>query len=165
MSRTMAIAALVLLGTAICCGAEGLPIGPAPEFGLAQIVEDGKIEITTVVSRPVWETRTREVPYVVKREVGGQTIEEERVKTVTYQVCKWVSEMRVSRRDAKGFRVFKDGTQLDAGAQAELLKKSAPVVLVSVPGFEQKLPAFYFQFFKAGTLVVYLQQESPGPAK
>ena len=133
MSRTMAIAALVLLGTATCCGAEGLPIGPTPEYGLAQIVEGGDIQITVCVSRPVFDGKK----------------------------CKWVSDVRTMQHKPASFRVTQEGKPVEAGAAAKLLAKPTPVVFAQVYDFEQKLHAFYLRLFKAGTVIVYLERPLP----
>jgi hypothetical protein len=158
MRRAMLVTLLLSCAAVASAAEPGLPIGPLPQFGLAQIGDGGRLEIGHCVSKPVYETRQKEVEEVIKQEVNGQTVEQTVVRVVPYQVCKWVSDMRVKAFEPKDYRAARDGAELDAAAAAKLLAKSTPVVFVMVSDFKEKLDPFYVQFLKAGTIVIRVQQ-------
>jgi hypothetical protein len=164
MNRAMLVTLLVLFGAVAAAEEPGLPIGPLPQFGLAQIADGGRLEISHCISRPVYETREKEVEDIVKREINGQIVEQRVVRTVTYTTCRWVSDMRVRAFEPKVYRVAKDGTEVAPAAAAKLLAKPTPVVFLMVSGFHEEIHPFYVQFFKPGTVVIRVQQPPQPPA-
>lgn len=95
-----------------------------------------------------------EVPYSVTKVVNGQTVVENRVKTVTTQVCRWVSEMRMRRVPAGDCEVRHDGKRLSKAEGAELLRKATPVVISKGP-----LPKFYHEFLKESVIVIEMAEK------
>ena len=167
MSRFMGITAVLVLGCARwCMGAEGPPLTPAdapPDFGSAAVRDNGEMELTYQVFKPVYETRTKQVPYQMAKTVNGQTVYETHVKTVTYTATTYVCEQRVRPLPAAEFQVTRDDKRLDKDAAADALKQRIPVVIHKTKRLGQELDAFYRQFLKPGVLVVSIQQNEPAP--
>ena len=144
---------LVVVKLATAAEPFDIPIGPTPEYGRAEAKTDGELEIATVVSKPVWETRTTEVPYTVTKVIDGQSVTETRVKTVTTQVCRWVSEARMRRVAAKDCQVCRAGKKLSKTEYIELLQRATPVVISKGP-----LQKFYRDFFKESVVVTEMAE-------
>jgi hypothetical protein len=134
------------------------------------MVKDGRIHFVYVVIKEVWEMRQRQEPYTVSREEDGRIITENRVRTVAYPVCRYVSENRVDAQADGEFWVYRDGKRLDAATVAEVLSKKTPVVLTEMNQPGERLDEFCLQFFKPGTLIVglgppskYARYQVPSP--
>jgi hypothetical protein len=140
--------------------ASAAPPPSTPQLGLGAIGEHGNLEIATVVTKPVWETKSRVEPYTATREFDGHQVPETRVRIVTYQVCHYVGETRLTRVNAGEFWVYRDSELLDTNAAAELLSHSTPIVF----GYgkpQEQLDPFYLRFFKPGTVIVEIKAELP----
>jgi len=159
MNRTVTMAVLVVVfGIESEAAETRLPPQAPPGFGLATATSAGSIDIMHYeTSKRVRETITETVEETTAD--GKRVLKDGKpiLKKVQKEVMKLVPEEGHTIWGAEDFRVFRDGVRLDAEMLAELLKQPTPVVVYRS---SRLLDPFYLQFFKAGTLVVYVRPGS-----
>lgn len=141
--------AILLATISLANAAPGIPTASPPQFGVVQSIgrNGGVIEVSYVVFKPVYETKTMNV------ETKGQIV------TQTYVVAREVPEQRVMQCNLRNAKVLsaagKELTREDAQSK---LKAGMPVLI----SYEGKTPdAYYRQFINSEVLVLVMNRPNP----
>lgn len=137
--------------------------GPAPAMAKARLADSGELVIlhTDVVPEQVAETKKVVVTEFRTEIVGGRSVARavEVPREIVVNTTKY-TEKEVEKKIAKdAFHVRDiDGKELSSDALAKSLTKEKPVLFIYG---KKPLDPFYADFFKPGTLVVYLHEAPP----
>jgi hypothetical protein len=159
MVPTLFLVTALALGEPLTSGQDAPPVKTPhpPLVGYARVIGSGDIQIVHAFAKPVWETHTKQEVYTVEKNANGQIVPEQRVRTRTYQVKKYVTEQRVITAAARDFRVQRDGKPV---GQSGLFEDWTPVAFTDIG---TTLDPFYTQFLREGTFVVYLRSDATRP--
>lgn len=165
---TLAFAICSLVSFATYARADEAPLkGPAPSMARAKLAESGELTLVHADMVPEQFTETQKVTVTEFRTeiIGGRSVAKpaEVVKEVMVVKTRFV-EKELSKQVAKDkFHVIDvEGQRIEGDVLAKSLASEKPVLFT----YNKKaLDPFYAAFFKPGTLVVYLHEAAPEPAR
>lgn len=131
-------------------GGYGGTLRPGTRQMVARAAGD-KIELWYVVTKPVYETRTRDVEV----EVNGQ----KETRTEPYAVVRYVSEACVRQEDPQEVKAFTvDRKPIQRGRLVKLLQEARPVLVCD---FDDKVDGTYLKLVQSDAIVLILPRPKP----